>query len=143
MRNLSALQLKKVTHDFLENLLCEMYRHFSPATQQKLAKLKGDEFVQLLKKELSSEMFYQRVRNAQLSSRNDLYFKDVATGNWQHLFRLSPKNELQMRPSTVSNTVLGTCILRLKLFINTEGLFRTEIISRGRQEDLSDYFLKS
>jgi len=141
IRNLSSLKLDKVSHDYLENLLCEMYRHFSPITQKKLAKLTGETFVQALREELSCPSFYKRVEEAQLSPNNDLYFKDFLTGTWQHLFRITSKHSLVMRPSTVVNTVSASCILHLKVHIDQLGAFCANTTS-SHEKDLSVYFLK-
>jgi hypothetical protein len=96
LKNLATLKLTRVSHDYLENLLCEMYRHFSPATKRRLGKVTGKDFASVLQQELSSAEFYQRIQDTKISPNNDLYFKDVYTGNWQHLFRISHDNILCM-----------------------------------------------
>ena len=142
LKNLATLKLTRVSHDYLENLLCEMYRHFSPDTKRKLGEVTGKEFANVLQQELSSAAFYQRIREAKVSPNNDLYFKDVSTGNWQHLFRVSHDNLLCMRPSTVRNEVTCTCILKLNLRIDKEGVFCAGTVSNCTKLDLSTYFLK-
>jgi len=140
LKNLATLKLTRVSHDYLENLLCEMYRHFSPATKRRLGKVQGKEFASVLQQELSSPEFYQRIRDAKISPNNDLYFKDISTGNWQHLFRISHDNILCMRPSTVRNNVTSSCILKLNLGIDKEGLFSAGNVSACTKLDLSSFF---
>ena len=140
LKNLATLKLTRVSHDYLENLLCEMYRHFSPATKRRLGEVTGKEFASVLQQELSSAEFYQRIRDAKISPNNDLYFKDVSTGNWQHLFRISHDNILCMRPSTVRNNVTSSCILKLNLHIDEEGLFIPGNDSSSTKLALSSFF---
>ena len=140
LKNLATLKLTRVSHDYLENLLCEMYRHFSPATKRRLGKVTGKDFASVLQQELSSAEFYQRIQDAKISPNNDLYFKDVSTGNWQHLFRISHDNILCMRPSTVRNNVTSSCILKLNLRIDKEGFFIPGNVSSCTKLDLSSFF---
>ena len=95
----------RLTHFFLENMLCEMYRHLDEDTKQKLrdTKLSDDFFGAVLRKGLEMPEYLERVVNATKSAKSDVYFKDTCKDEWQHLFSIVERKnttQLEMRPST-------------------------------------------
>ena len=86
--SLKSRGFTRLTHFFLENMLCEMYRHLDAGTKSLLKdpknKLANVSCI-ILQKGMEKPKYLEMVINATKSPKSDVYFKDTQKDEWQHL----------------------------------------------------------
>jgi len=144
LKRLKIHGFNRLTHFFLENMLCEIYRHLDEGTRKSLKETKAaSEYLNIiLKKGLEMPEYFDRVINATKSAKYDVYFKDTFLNDWQHLFSIVERKntlQLEMRPSTSSNQVNSTCSLKIYINYDEHNKLSVEGVPKG---DITSYFIK-
>jgi len=77
MKCLKLHGFNRLTNFFLENMLCEMYRHLDRDTRRKLKEMKKPEefYDTMLRKGLEMPEHLDRVCNATKSAKSDVYLR--------------------------------------------------------------------
>jgi len=94
MKCLKLHGFNRLTKFFLENMLCELYRHLDKEMRRKLKESMKTEAIYntLLRDCLADPEYLDRVCNATNSAKPDVYFKDTSKDEWQHLFAIVERN---------------------------------------------------
>ena len=145
LENLKSRGFTKLTHFFLENMLCEMYRHLDAGTKRLLKDPKNKPANishNILQKAMEIPKFLQTIINATRSQRSDVYFKDTQINEWQHLFSIIDRKnimQLEMRPSTAINTVKKTCNVKVHVTYDENNEL---VVHCAPKQNFSLHFLK-
>jgi hypothetical protein len=143
--SLKSRGFTRLTHFFLENMLCEMYRHLDAGTKSLLKDPKNKPAnisSTILQKGMEMPEYLERLVNATRSPRSDVYFKDTQKDEWQHLFSIIDRKnimQLEMRPSTAINTVKKTCNVKVHVTYDENNEL---VVECAPKQDFSLYFLK-
>lgn len=144
LRTLKSHGFSNLTHFFLENMLCEMFRHLDLKTKKDLKDSKNknaDVCCTILQNGMESPEYLEKVINATKSSKSDVYFKDTQKDEWQHLFSVIERKtimQLEMRPSTAINIVKKTCNVKVHVTYDENSAL---IVECAPKQDFSAHFL--
>ena len=134
----------RLTNFFLENMLCEMYRHLDKDTKRKLKETKKPEefYCTVLRNGLEMPGFLDRICNAKKSLKGDVYFKDIIKDEWQHLFSIVERKNflrLEMRPSTSTIDAHNrSCNVKIHVSYDEN---RNLVLEAGEKNDFRKHFI--